>query len=152
MSKLDVDLSSDQHLARRKKAITVLAWSGPGFFGTWILVNTLQALVLGRGIGRGEVAPFDPDDIHGHGLLVDAGLFLVTTLVLVAIVAGWYWVMSRLGPLPDQSEDDGEYEPLYLVYKPGLTKTLMWSAIACGVGIAGLGAAMLPVFLIKFGW
>ena len=52
---------------------------------------------------------------------------------LVAIVAGWYWVMSRLGPLPDQSEDDGEYEPLYLVYKPGLTKTLMWSAIACGV-------------------
>ena len=106
MSKLDVDLSSDQHLARRKKAITVLAWSGPGFFGTWILINTVQALVLGRGIGRGKVAPFDPDDIHGHGLLVDAGLFLVTTLVLVAIIAGWYWIMSMLKFLNTYSGHD----------------------------------------------
>jgi hypothetical protein len=143
-------------LRRRRHAVNALAAFGALFFGGWIAVNVVQAIVQGHGlgIGDGHVIPDKVGDQSGHGWLGDCGILALTMAVDAAIICAWAWLAPRLriagGKEP--SPEEVAQESWYILPIPNLTRVLIGVGMACAVGVSICGAVLFPLILIRYGW
>jgi hypothetical protein len=143
----------------RRHAIYALVTFCAVFFIGGIIVSYVVAANYGYGSGFGDGKLAAVGTVHGQGFVGD-GVILGGTFVLDAgILFAWYWLISRLeapaedDPLPaDDGADLSRDESWYFIQVPNLTRVLVSIAIFCTAGVAILGASILPVVLLRYGW
>jgi hypothetical protein len=143
----------------RRHAIYALVAFCAVFFIGGITVSYVVAANYGygSGFGDGRLAPLGT--VKGHGFVGDAAILGGAFVVDVGILFAWYWLNSRLeapaedDPLPtDDGADLSRDESWYLIQVPNLTRILVAIAVFCTAGVAILGASILPVVLLRYGW
>jgi hypothetical protein len=143
----------------RRHAIYALVVFCAVFFIGGIIVSYVVAANYGygSGFGDGRLAPVRP--MHGQGFVADGAILGGTFVLDVGILSGWYWLISRLeapaddDPLPaDDGANLSRDENWYFIQVPNLTRVLVAIAVFCTAGVAILGASILPVVLLRYGW
>jgi len=143
----------------RRHAIYVLVAFCAVFFIGGIIVSYAVAANYGYGTGFGDGRLAPVGTVHGQGFIGDSAILGGAFVLDVAILFAWYWLISRLeapaedDPLPaDDGADLSRDESWYFIQVPNLTRVLIGIAVFCTAGVAILGASILPVVLLRYGW